>query len=139
MNAVNNMVTSSNRKLPVVAGILMLAAATFNIAWLIGALTRVLDIKALLRASWVISPFPYVILDIGFGGNTILASVVAIIFVLGIILSIVGGIFALRRRAWGVALTGSLGAFICVPLFGIAAAILIVVSKNLFVNRNGFE
>jgi uncharacterized membrane protein len=139
MNAVNNMVTSSNRKLPVVAGILMLAAATFNIAWLIGALTRVLDIKALLRASWVISPFPYVILDIGFGGNTILASVVAIIFVLGIILSIVGGIFALRRRAWGVALTGSLGACICVPLFGIAAAILIVVSKNLFVNRNGFE
>ena len=114
----------------------MLTAATFNILWLIGAFTQILDIKALLRATWVISPFPYIILDIGFGGNTILASMVAIIFVLGIILSIVGGIFALRRRAWGVALTGSVGAFICVPFFGIAAIILIVMSKHLFVSRN---
>ena len=114
----------------------MLTAATFNILWLVGAFTQILDIKALLRATWVISPFPYIILDIGFGGNTILASMVAIIFGLGIILSIVGGIFALRRRTWGVALTGSVGAFICVPLFGIAAIILIVMSKHLFVSRN---
>ena len=130
------MVNVRKRKLPVIAGILMLTAATFNILWLVGAFTQILDIKALLRATWVISPFPYIILDIGFGGNTILASMVAIIFGLGIILSIVGGIFALRRRTWGVALTGSVGAFICVPLFGIAAIILIVMSKHLFVSRN---
>ena len=110
----------------------MLIAGIFNVLWLAGAFTRILDIKALLRATWVISPFPYIILDIGFGGNTILASMVALVYVLGIILSIVGGILALRRRAWGAALTGSVGAFICIPLAGIAAIILIVKSKHLF-------
>jgi len=117
----------------------MLIAGIFNVLWLAGAFTRILDIKALLRATWVISPFPYIILDIGFGGNTILTSMVAMVFVLGIILSIVGGIFALRRRAWGFVLAGSAGALVCVPLLGILAIILTIMSKHLFVGRNGFK
>ena len=110
-------------------------AGIANVLWLIAALSGILDIKALLRASWIITPLPYVILDIGFGGNTIVASVVAIIFIFGILLSIVGGILTARKKRWGLALAGSIGALICFPLLGITAFILIVVSKNLFVHQ----
>ena len=113
----------------------MLIAAAFNILWLVGAFTQILDIKDLLRTTLVISPFPYIILDVGFGGNTVLASVAALIFILGILLSVIGGVFALRKRAWDLALIGSIGAFICVPLLGIAAIILTVMSKGQFVGQ----
>ncbi|MFC1904817.1 hypothetical protein ACFLXT_03525 [Chloroflexota bacterium] len=50
------------------------------------------------------------------------------------IVAIVGGIFALRRRVWGVALAGSICA--CMSLvswiLGILAIILILLSKNEF-------
>jgi len=35
---------------------------------------RILDAKELVRATWVIKPFPWVILDVGFGGNNAAAS-----------------------------------------------------------------
>jgi hypothetical protein len=124
-----------NRKFPAITGILMLIAGIANVLWLIAALSGILDIKALLRASWIITPLPYVILDIGFGGNTIVASVVAIIFIFGILLSIVGGILTARKKRWGLALAGSIGALICFPFLGITVLILIVVSKNLFVHQ----
>ena len=48
------------------------------------------------------------------------------------ILSIVGGIYALRRKNWGMALAGSIAAFFCAAPLGIAAIILIVLAKNEF-------
>ena len=54
-----------------VAGLLMLTAGIFNILWLAAAFTRIIDVKELLRTTWAMSPFPYIILDIGFGGNTV--------------------------------------------------------------------
>jgi hypothetical protein len=59
---------------PAVVGILTLTAGFFNILWFIGVFTHILDVKALLRATAVISPFPYLILDVGFGGNNLMAS-----------------------------------------------------------------
>ena len=79
------------------AGIFMLFAAVFNIIWLVVAFTGVFDIKAMLRDTVLITPFPYLTLYIGFGGNTALASIVVLIFILGILFSIIGGILALRR------------------------------------------
>ena len=121
---------------PMVAGLLMLIAGTFNILWLVSVFARILDAKELLNTTWVITPFPWVILDVGFGGNNAAASLLAIAFLAGIILSIVGGVFALRRRVWGGALAGSFGAFICVPILGIAAIILIAISKQSFVKKS---
>lgn len=48
------------------------------------------------------------------------------------ILSIVGGIYTLQRKQWGMALAGSIAAFFCSFPLGIAAIILIVLSKNEF-------
>jgi len=120
---------------PMVAGLLMLIAGTFNILWLVSVFARILDAKELLHTTWVITPFPWVILDMGFGGNNTAASLLAIAFLVGIILSIVGSIFALRRRTWRVVLAGSIGALICVPILGIAAIILTAISKRSFVKN----
>ena len=118
---------------PMVAGLLLLIAGTFNIIWLVSVFARILDAKELLHTTWVITPFPWVILDVGFGGNNAAASLLAIAFLVGIILSIVGGIFALRQRTWIIVLAGSIGALICVPILGIAAIILTAISKRSFV------
>ena len=122
-----------NRRMPAVAGLLMLTAAIFNIIWLAAAFTQILDIKETLHITWVISPLPYIGLAIGFGGNTALSNMLAVIFILGILLSILGGVFALRRRVWGLTLAGSVGALICVPLLGVAAIIFTVMAKPRFV------
>ena len=129
MNSVDNVVSSKQETIND-RGLLMLIAGIFNILWLASVFSRILDAKELLRVTWVITPFPWVILDVGFGGNNMAASLLAIAFLVGIILSIVGGVFALRKRTWGVALAGSVGAFICVPLLGIAAIILTVMFKR---------
>jgi hypothetical protein len=120
------------RRMPTVAGIFMLIAAIFNILWLIMAFSQVFDIKQLLRITWVILPLPYIGLAVGFSGNTALSSILASVFVLGILLSIFGGVVALRRKVWGLALTGSVGALICLPLLGIASIILIGMSNHQF-------
>jgi hypothetical protein len=127
------MANGSDMRKPMVAGLLMLIAGTFNILWLVSVFARILDAKELLHTTWVITPFPWVILDVGFGGNNAAASLLAIAFLVGIILSIIGGIFALRRRAWRIALAGSIGILICVPILGIAAIMLTAISKRSFV------
>lgn len=48
------------------------------------------------------------------------------------ILAIVGGIYALRRKNWGLALAGSIAAFFPSWLLGIAAIILTALSKDEF-------
>jgi len=60
--------------------------------------------------------------------------------VLGLI-AIVGGIFALRRRVWGLALAGAIcalfpfhpyGSLIWTPVIGILAILFVALSKNEF-------
>ena len=98
-------------------------------------LLHVLDAKELLRVTWVISPFPYLILDIGFGGNNFIASVLAVIFVLGILAAIIGGWFALKGKTRAIAFVGAAGACISVPLLGIAALIILLASNRDGKNR----
>ena len=126
-------VDERRKEMPAAAGTIMLVAAAFNIIWLVVALTQIIDIKVLLRNSWVITPFPYLILDVGFGGNTVLSSILVIVFILGMIFSLIRGIFALRRHGWGLALIGSLGSIVCLPFLGAVAIILIASSKRQFV------
>lgn len=51
--------------------------------------------------------------------------------VLGIV-AIVGGIYALRRRVWGLALTGSICALSGCSLFGILAIIFVALARPEF-------
>jgi hypothetical protein len=48
------------------------------------------------------------------------------------ILAIVGGIYALRKQKWGLALAGSIGAFFGSSHLGVAAIIFTALSKNQF-------
>jgi hypothetical protein len=63
-----------------------------------------------------------------------LFAALAVPFVILGILAIVGGIYALRRKIWGLALAGSIAAFFS-PWFwilGIAAIVFTALSKNEF-------
>jgi hypothetical protein len=62
-------------------------------------------------------------------------AVVAVLFsVLAIvgILAIIGGIYSLQRKNWGMVLTGSIATLLPCRLFGIAAIVLAVLSKDEF-------
>jgi hypothetical protein len=48
------------------------------------------------------------------------------------VLAFVGGIFAVQRRVWGLALTGSISAFFPVPILGLVSVILTALAKDEF-------
>ncbi|RPJ61793.1 MAG: hypothetical protein EHM12_05035 [Dehalococcoidia bacterium] len=56
----------------------------------------------------------------------------AIPFALLAILSVVGGIFAVQRKAWGFSLAGSIAAFFCCFVLGVISLILIAISRSEF-------
>jgi len=59
------------------------------------------------------------------------AGVFAIPLILGIV-AIIGGVYALKRRIWGLALAGSICAFFCVWFLGIPAIIFVILGKREF-------
>ena len=54
--------------------------------------------------------------------------------ILGIV-AVVGGIFALRRRVWWLAVTGAIFAIPCMPVLGTLAIIFISLADEEFVAR----
>jgi hypothetical protein len=76
--------------------------------------------------------------DSGFGKGDIPPFVPSIIFGMPIpsliiaVLALVGGIFALQRKRWAWALTGSIAATLSFLLLGVPAIILIALSKDEF-------
>src|SRR4030042_1364624 len=48
------------------------------------------------------------------------------------ILAIIGGVYALRRKKWGLALAGSIGALFSQLALGVVACIFTVMGKNEF-------
>lgn len=61
-----------------------------------------------------------------------LFSAIAVPLIIVGILAIVGGVYALQRKKWGLALAGSIAAFFPSWLLGIAAIVLTILSKNEF-------
>jgi hypothetical protein len=57
------------------------------------------------------------------------------------VLAITGGVFALRRKTWGLALTGAICSLLTWWgwIFGVAAIVLIAVSKKEFIQVNTAE
>lgn len=107
--------------MPIVGGILSIVAGGMS---LMGGLV----VAAILSAS---SSFYY------YGSTNLAAAAVWIIFIPYFIicaLAIAGGVFALQRRIWGLALAGAIAAFLTLwawPL-GVAAIVLISISKPEF-------
>ncbi len=65
-------------------------------------------------------------------------NVPAVLFLLNIpfvaagVLALVGGIYAIQRRKWGLALAGSVAAFFPCGIFGLISVILLILSRDEF-------
>lgn len=65
-----------------------------------------------------------------------------ILFIMGFpffvsgVLSILGGIYAIQRKKWGLALTGSILAFFPYCILGLVSIILLALSKEEFESEN---
>jgi len=64
--------------------------------------------------------------------NTVV-TVMALACIIPGIISVLGGIYSIRRRLWGMALAGSISTFIYSLFFGIPAIIFTAISKKEFV------
>jgi hypothetical protein len=108
--------------LPTVAGILILISGGFR---LLGAL-------GVIIASVFISIAPEI--------NDIFQNPLLIFLIFGIfllisgVIAIVGGIYTLQRRNWGMSLTGAIFAFLPFQLLGLASIILVAISRQEFEN-----
>lgn len=65
------------------------------------------------------------------GVGTIMGAI-AVPMIIFAIIAIVGGVFALRKRIWGLALAGSIFALFCAWIFGIPAIVFTVMGKKHF-------
>ncbi len=110
--------------MPTVAGILDIVAGALSFFGVTLAFFGIL----VLGAARDIDP------SMGIPETLILTTVVifAIFAIIADILAIIGGIYALQRKKWGLALTGSIAAFFASWPLGIAAIAFTALSKKEF-------
>jgi len=65
-------------------------------------------------------------------GVGIIMGVIGVPLIIFAIIAIVGGVFAIRRRMWGLALAGSIFALFCAWILGIPAIVFTVMGKKHF-------
>jgi hypothetical protein len=65
------------------------------------------------------------------GVGTLLAAIEIPLIIIAIV-AIVGGIYALKRRIWGLALAGTICALLCMWILGIPAIIFVALGKREF-------
>jgi len=114
---------------PTTAGILSIVAGAFGVIGgirlaMIGTIVgRLLGVIPLPDLTSIILP--------ALGG--IIGALAAILLALGIV-AIIGGIYALKRRKWGLALAGAICALLIPPPFalGILAIIFVAMGKREF-------
>jgi RNA polymerase subunit RPABC4/transcription elongation factor Spt4 len=68
----------------------------------------------------------------GIAGLGILTGAISVPLIIFAIVAIVGGVFALRKRVWGLALAGSIFALFCVWFLGIPAIVFTVIGRRHF-------
>ena len=113
---------------PMVAGILNIIAGALS---LIGFFGVVIAIVAVGSGPFIWGSFPgFGPLTVGFV-QAILAIVAVLLIVMGV-LPLLGGIYAVQRKKWGLALAGAIVAIIGSALFGIASTVLLALSRDEF-------
>ena len=110
--------------MPTVAGILDIVAGALSFVGIIFALFGILMLGSVGDMYQSMGIPETLILTI--------AAIFAIFAVIVDILAIIGGLYALQRRNWGMALTGSIAAVFASWPLGIAAIVLTVLSKKEF-------
>ena len=112
---------------PTVAGILDIVAGGLSLIGLI-FVTLGISIFAIAGSSGLSCPVP---MPTPIGPASVIL-LMAIPVLIADILAIVGGLYALKRKKWGWALTGAIAALIASWPFGIAAIIFTVMSQKEF-------
>jgi len=122
--------TVKRTAMPTVAGILEIVAGTFSILAFIGVMIAFFFIPA----SMTVSPGPAE--EFGLWSFSILSGVVlalgAVFALIFSVLPILGGVYAIQRKKWGLALTGAIVVTIANLLLGIPALILTALAKDEF-------
>jgi hypothetical protein len=120
---------------PIVAGILNIIVGVFN---LIGMFLIIIVIVAIGSGILALSAFINII-PMWLSG--ILQGVLIIIAVLlGVFsaLPLIGGIYSVQRKNWGLALAGSIAAILSSTPLGITSTVLVALAKNEFESYNRF-
>ena len=120
---------------PVVAGILNIIVGVFN---LIGMFLIIIVLVAIgsgiLALSTVINIMPMWLSGI-LQGVLIISAILLAVFSA---LPLIGGIYAVQRKNWGLALAGSIVAILSSTPLGIASTVLVALAKNEFESYNRF-
>ena len=116
---------------PTVAGILNIVGGALRI---IGAIALLIGVMFFIPVAVTGGPGP--VPDMS---NWVIPGVLSTILVIGVvfllivgILPIIGGIYAIQRKKWGLALAGSIIAIFGSSIMGILATIFIAMSKEEF-------
>jgi hypothetical protein len=118
---------------PTAAGILNIVAGVLSLLGAIGIIIGIIVFVSVGSAPFLADMWRD-IGGLGVGPNLlIIILVIAAIFsaILGI-LPLIGGIYALQRKKWGLALAGSIVAIFGSSIMGILATIFIVMAKDEF-------
>jgi hypothetical protein len=126
-----NLQTVSKTWKPTVAGILDIVGGALSILGAIAVLLGILFFIPILRSAGP-GPVPEMgcwmipgILEAGF-------LIAAVYFLVVGVLPIIGGVYALRRKKWGLALAGSIAAIFGSSIIGILATIFTAMSRDEF-------
>jgi len=109
-----------------VAGILDIVAGALSLVGLILVIVGTLTFMA-TGGTDLLPPMPFPMPM----GMTLIFVIAVPVLILAV-LAIIGGVYALKRKKWGWALTGSIVTFFITWPLGIAAIVLTIMSKNEF-------
>ncbi|MFC1971427.1 hypothetical protein ACFLV0_05850 [Chloroflexota bacterium] len=114
---------------PTVAGILDIIAGVLSLLGFFGVLIAIIAIGSGAPFFWGFAPE---VVPFGVSlAQTILITVAVFLAILGI-LPLLGGIYGVQRRKWGLALAGSIAAIFGTFILGILATIFTAMSKDEF-------
>ncbi len=113
-----------------VGGILTIVSGAFGVLWFVWTLFAILMMRFIfsMPSTPFGSPFPAEFFTL----MTIFYSAFGIFFLLIGVLSAVGGIFALKKKHWGVALAGAIAGSVNFFLCGVPAIIFVTLAKPEF-------
>jgi len=104
--------------MPAIAGALAIASAGLKLLALLGLVAAGI-FMAMPASAGLVAPLA-----------TLLVITIPLFILL--VLAIIGGIFAIQRKMWGLALAGSIAAFLPFSLLGIASIVLVALSRDEF-------
>ena len=113
---------------PVAGGILNIIAGVFS---LIGFITVIILIILISISPYIQNSF-WDIDPIAAGVAQTVFVIVAIVTLITGVLPLIGGIYSLQRKRWGLALAGSIAAIFGTTILGILSVIFIAMAKSEF-------